>query len=148
MTAIRSALVLLPQVQDDEQARGAFGIWLENAGWNSERQFLRPSPTHDTLGWKQCAIVNCNRPAWGEKSHGLCRGCLALWRRDRPDLETFYQQPRKRLEDYCHDRCSVVRDGRRCERFVVSKGLCKPHRQGASQQTAVSRSDQDTHPAG
>lgn len=129
MTDYRSALVLLT-TEDDEDALSpsAFDVWLQGAGWDPKRRILKPSSSHETLGWKECVVTGCSRPAWGIKNRGLCNGCEAVWRdRGQPDVETFAQQPSRRIEYQLYDLCSVTRDGMRCQRRASSYDLCKAH---------------------
>ncbi|MFA4085279.1 site-specific integrase [Mycobacteroides salmoniphilum] len=128
MTDYRSALVLMPQAEPDDEADNAFDSWLQEAGWSPDLQVLRPPQTHETLGWRECIVVGCGRPAWDARGRGLCNGCLAVWRdHDQPDLEVFSQRPSRRVEYQIFDRCSVVRDGVQCGRKAHAHGMCKRH---------------------
>ncbi|SLF34060.1 phage integrase family protein [Mycobacteroides abscessus subsp. abscessus] len=128
MTDYRSALVLMPQAGPDGEVDNAFDSWLEGAGWNAALQVLRPSPAHETLGWRECIVVGCSRPAWDARGRGLCNGCLAVWRdHGQPDLEAFSQRPSRRVEYQIFDRCSVIRDGVQCGRKASAHGMCKRH---------------------
>ncbi|MGL5441426.1 MAG: hypothetical protein ACRDDJ_03030, partial [[Mycobacterium] stephanolepidis] len=129
MTDYRRALVLMPTDADEgKEADSPFDIWLEGAGWDPTLQVLQPASTHQTLGWKECVVIGCNRPAWGIKTRGLCSGCLAVWRdHGQPDIEVFAQRPSRRIEYQLHGLCSVSVDGVCCQRRASSKGLCKSH---------------------
>lgn len=128
MTDYRSALMLMPQAEPDGEADNAFDSWLEEAGWNPAQQVLRPPQTHETLGWRECIVVGCGRPAWDARGRGLCNGCLAVWRdHGQPDLEIFSQRPSRRVEYQIFDRCSVIRDGVQCGRKAHANGMCKRH---------------------
>lgn len=129
MTDYRSALVLMTNVDEGERrATNPFDVWLQGAGWDPQRQILQPTSSHETLGWQECVVTGCNRPAWGIKNRGLCSGCEAVWHdRGEPDIATFAQQPSRRIEYQLHDRCSVASNEIRCERRASAHGLCKPH---------------------
>ena len=63
MKGIRGALALVPTEGEIDPAINPFDQWLLAAGWDADRLELRPSPIHDTLGWKVCAVDACDRPA-------------------------------------------------------------------------------------
>ena len=93
MTRHRSALVLLPQVDEVGRSDSAFKLWLEEAGWDDDRMELRPPADHPTLGYLICAVDACGRVAWGQANQGMCPGCAGAWMRvGRPALEPFFQQ--------------------------------------------------------
>lgn len=130
MTDYRSALILMPQ--DDKpggkRRKSPFDTWLAEAGWDPRAQVLRPESTHETLGWKECAVNGCVRPAWGVKSRGLCSGCLGVWRaRGQPDFDKFCEKPRRRVEYQLSELCEVTRNGRQCRQPANCNGLCKRH---------------------
>lgn len=129
MPDYRSALVLLPTAaEDDRHGASPFDNWLHDAGWDPDRRVLRPTSAHETLGWQECGVTGCDRPAWGIKNRGLCNGCDAVWRnRGEPDIAIFTQQPSRRIDPQLHELCSIERDGVRCQRRASSHGLCKPH---------------------
>lgn len=129
MTDYRSALVLMPLGPGNEARPGnLFEVWLQEAGWDPQRQRLQPSSTHETLGWRQCIVIGCNRPAWGIKNRGLCSGCEGVWRdHGQPDIELFARRPSRRIEYQVNGLCSVTRDGVRCQWHANSHGLCKRH---------------------
>jgi integrase len=129
MKGIRGALVLLPPERNEDPSIGALDQWLRSANWNEDLLQLRPSATHETLGWKDCAVGACDRPAWGLKNGGLCEGCSAAWyQAGRPDRAIFDRQPPKRHRVRQHlTPCLVTRNGVRCGRDAQNKGLCGPH---------------------
>ena len=128
MKGIRGALALVPTEGDIDPAINPFDQWLLAAGWDGDRLELRPSPTHDTLGWKVCAVDACDRSAWGQKNSGLCNGCKTQWHsQGQPDRLLFDRQPPKRNCMKQPTPCSVTRNGVRCSRSARRKGLCGPH---------------------
>jgi hypothetical protein len=129
MKGIRGALVLLPTDLGAEPAINPFDQWLTTAGWDADSLQLRPQPTHATLGWRACAVQDCDRPAWGLGAQGLCPGCDTQWQvQGKPDREIFDRQPVKRNRiNNRQTPCSVTRDGVRCGRDAQNQGLCAPH---------------------
>lgn len=129
MTEFRASLVLLPPAAGVEPDADAFESWLRGAGWEPERLELRPSPDHETLGYRLCAVEECDRPAWGQADQGLCSGCAIAWRRNgRPDRELFNSQPPSRIRrHHVVELCSVTREGKRCARPARWDGLCRAH---------------------
>jgi hypothetical protein len=94
---LRTALVLLPPDLGADPLLNPFEQWLDTAGWAADALQLRPSSTHATLGWKKCAVDECDRPAWGLKNNGLCEGCKTQWHEHgKPDRAVFDRQPPKR----------------------------------------------------
>ena len=129
MKGIRGALVLLPTDLGAEPAINPFDQWLATAGWDADSLQLRPPSTHATLGWRECAVGDCDRPAWGTRTEGLCPGCDTQWQvQGKPDREVFDRQPVKRHR-VAHrlSPCSVTRDGVQCGRDAQNQGLCAPH---------------------
>ena len=129
MKGIRGALVLLPTDLGAEPTINPFDQWLATAGWDADSLQLRPPSTHATLGWRECAVGDCDRPAWGTRTEGLCPGCDTQWQvQGKPDREVFDRQPVKRHR-VAHrlSRCSVTRDGIQCGRDAQNQGLCAPH---------------------
>jgi hypothetical protein len=128
VTEFRTALALLPPTAGTEPAYDAFDAWLHAAGWDTDRLELRPSPDHETLGYRVCAVETCDRPTWGRANQGLCSGCDAAWRRrGRPDRRTFDRQPPHRFRQHHAERCSVMRNGEQCPRPARHNGLCRAH---------------------
>ena len=129
MKGIRASLVLLPPDLGADPSPNPFEQWLDTAGWDADALQLRPPFTHPTLGWKKCAVDECDRPAWGQKNNGLCEGCKTQWQsHGRPDRAVFDRLPPKRnriQQDLA--RCLVARNGVRCGRDAQTKGLCGPH---------------------
>ena len=129
MKGIRGALVLLPTDLGAEPIINPSDQWLATAGWDADSLQLRPPSTHATLGWRECAVGDCDRPAWGTRAEGLCPGCDTQWQvQGKPDREVFDRQPVKRHR-VAHrlSRCSVTRDGIQCGRDAQNQGLCAPH---------------------
>lgn len=142
MKGVRGALVLLPTDPGAEPAHNPFEQWLATAGWNAETGQLCPPSTHATLGWRACAVKDCNRPAWGTRARGLCEGCNNQWQlQGKPAREVFDQRPasRRRVE-HRPVLCLVTRAGVRCGRDAQNKGLCSPH-SSAVARSARSRED-------
>jgi hypothetical protein len=129
VTEFRASLVLLPRADGAEPANDAFESWLRGAGWDAQRLELRPSPEHETLGYRLCAVEQCDRPAWGQANRGLCSGCANAWRRNgRPDRQLFDSQPPSRIRrHHVIELCSVTRQGKRCARRARRDGLCSAH---------------------
>jgi integrase len=129
MKGMRAALVLLPPDLGAEPSLNPFEQWLDTAGWDADALQLRPSSTHATLGWKKCAVDQCDRPAWGLKNNGLCEGCKTQWHQQgKPDRAIFDRQPPKRHRIQQNlTPCLVARNGVRCGRDAQNKGLCGPH---------------------
>jgi integrase len=129
MKGIRGALVLLPPEAGADASISAFEQWLRSAGWDEDLLLLQPRSTHETLGWKDCAVDACDRPAWGLTNGGLCEGCSAAWyQAGRPDRVIFDRQPPKRHRVRQHlTPCLVTRNGVRCGRNAQNRGLCGPH---------------------
>ena len=73
MKGIRGALVLLPADLGAEAALNPFDQWLATAGWDADSLQLRPQSTHATLGWRECAVGDCDRPAWGTRAKVCAR---------------------------------------------------------------------------
>ena len=71
MKGIRGALVLLPTDLGSEPTTNPFDQWLATARWDADSLQLRPPSTHATLGWRQCAVHDCDRPAWGTRTQDL-----------------------------------------------------------------------------
>lgn len=129
MTGHRSELVLLPQLDEAGRSDSAFELWLEEAGWDSDRMELRPPANHPTFGYLICAVESCGRVAWGQANQGMCSGCASAWMRvGRPALEQFLQQsPNRERWHHIHESCAVERNGIRCARPVRQNGLCSKH---------------------
>ena len=90
MKGIRGALVLLPTDLGAEPTINPFDQWLATAGWDADSLQLRPPSTHATLGWRECAVDECDRPAWGKHTQGLCPGCDTQWEvQGKPAREIF-----------------------------------------------------------
>jgi len=129
VTGYRSKLILLPGAAATDPTTAAFESWLHAAGWSAERQELRPSPDHETLGYRVCAVETCDRPTWGQANQGLCSGCEAAWRHSgRPDRRIFDLQPPIRVRKHQAIKpCAVTRNGKRCARQARHYGLCQAH---------------------
>ena len=128
MTGFGTALVLLPQSEDEEE--NAFTTWLQAAGWNAELMELHPPSNHENFGYRVCAVEACDRVAWGQANQEMCPGCARAWvRSGRSERELFLRQPPRRVRwHHVTTPCAVERNGRRCERPVRYSGrFCEVH---------------------
>jgi integrase len=128
MTTVLEGLAT-PAAEPEDQATAE--LWaaispdfLDLLGWSAERRVIAFPQTHPQLGWRLCAVPNCN-----EKVHsacGLCTTCLLRWNKSgQPQIDEFRCIERIRVRETIPGCCSV--SGCELPWKAATTALCNTH---------------------
>ncbi|MFD6893472.1 tyrosine-type recombinase/integrase [Rhodococcus sp. NPDC060086] len=97
---------------------------LELVNWSDERRVLRFPQHHPVLGWRGCAVVNCDQR--GMSRHGFCSMCHQRWMAaGQPPPEGFSAVERAQVRRLRVQPCSVA--GCRRPWKTATAAVCDTH---------------------